>query len=598
MPARHGVSRKLSLDFPEGASGPRTSVREFGRVLFDEDNPIPSPVQHLHHRADAHPNALATRRASIIGVVVAAPDSEDEVVVDVPLESRHSGLLLMPPSHHHLHDGVAITPRRGGRGAVVARSERHHYSKRGRASLELLENARAKHYSYNHRHGSGGSNDRDRPTLDPGDDWTDAPISVVSSEGSGGLATRRGTDDYASQRIQTSRSHSVSVIDTTDSSGATTANISATVSNARTIRQQQEEIDWAEDFVRVPPKRKEWWSFGRAKSSSNVSNQQPSSGRTSISQVEPRFGEWRGSNASKRSGGSRNRRRSLGRAPRTSKPRGPPLMSSGGLRSRMASFSAETPESTEEGGTPFGSQVDTTPARYGQCWSLDLFSLYHNVVRYQLGQMIAILRRISSAPCGPAQFLQDLFSWLDTFQKLVNAVLAAHERVIFPWIESVAELEQRVSKEAREEAQAQMEEASVAVSRCRDILEHEGDDQFAFATLVDCLTLLGGQLVGYFKLIERECPPALEMFFTPEAKNDVESTMRDVIMRSKGQAEVFFPMVSIWLEAHSHSLHQKWLNRVMRGGRRRLQLMIWTKALKAGYLRTGDNLIGKRRPIR
>uniref|UniRef100_A0A7S1T899 Uncharacterized protein n=1 Tax=Compsopogon caeruleus TaxID=31354 RepID=A0A7S1T899_9RHOD len=314
---------------------------------------------------------------------------------------------------------------------------------------------------------------------------------------------------------------------------------------------------WADNFIDVPP-RKTWQTFMARISISGKREDYVEERKRASSSSRPRFG-WRVSY------------RDL-YAPTRQSAR---ILS----RSRQLSFSESSGFRVVEPSLSY--------AIYGKCFSTSLFTLYHNAVRRELRDLYRMIRAVSISP--RASSLEGLGIWMNSFDHLIRAILMIHEQIIFPWIESVALLESRVDRGSRMEMQNEALSGLEVVQSILLTLSSEAVDEGTLVTLIESANELGAYLLRYFELIERKCPPAVEMFFTETGTHELETGIRERLIHRRQHPEILYPSISRWLSEASPGLHSRWSSRLFRG-RRRIQMRIWMRQYLSGHIRIVERL--------
>jgi len=213
------------------------------------------------------------------------------------------------------------------------------------------------------------------------------------------------------------------------------------------------------------------------------------------------------------------------------------------------------------------------PKPYGQQWEEDVFTLFGNAIRSEIGVAYEMLCALSTMlPTVDPPTIKNFFLWWRIFEPYINDVIEVFEAVIFPWLESVVPLEGSLARDMRLETNDRVRTLARKVKETETLFLSY--DSNAFVALVTGVAEFTREVLAMFDDMESQVPGRLKMFFTKDNKYEVDSQVREFVSHRRS-SDMFFPITFRWV-AVNENRHQQLIDQHLRG-HTRLMFPLWEK---------------------
>lgn len=203
-----------------------------------------------------------------------------------------------------------------------------------------------------------------------------------------------------------------------------------------------------------------------------------------------------------------------------------------------------------------------TPKPFGEQWEEDVFVLYGNSIRQELGSAYEMLFAIQLALSSvEVAVVEDYINWWKVFSKYVSDVQTVYESVIFPWLETVVPLEGCLERESRQATRQKLDKMASEVAKAVNLFLEL--DASAFAATSQNLSRFTSCLLEFLDSVESGVPPCLQMFFNAESKRDTDIQIREYVVSGR-HFEFFFPITLHWL-SDENPKHTQFIESILKG---------------------------------
>mmetsp|Transcript_13305 Transcript_13305/g.27028 ORF Transcript_13305/g.27028 Transcript_13305/m.27028 type:complete len:723 (-) Transcript_13305:1168-3336(-) len=195
---------------------------------------------------------------------------------------------------------------------------------------------------------------------------------------------------------------------------------------------------------------------------------------------------------------------------------------------------------------------------FGERWSLDAFTLFHNAIRIEMKDLFSMLTGIRRClGCMVPEHIKEFFAWFGVFRELVTKIFELQHAVILPKISAFLPLENDLDEDAILDHHRDVLSYTDKISRFQDDFLVRRSDR-AFAKLMISVEDFSGSILHLFAVLESDLPDVVQVVGRQiTLENDIRAHIR-----KWNKPGIFLPIIARSL---SEAARAEWIRQNIRG---------------------------------